>query len=203
MDKSNNAGFSYIEVMIAMAILAIVLIPIIPALTRAAANHHYAVGRRQAQGYAVTLALNAAAAVRAGDGAGNVTQVVDAMSSGGDGLVYRVVVAPIGEPSRVYVSGNAEVIPLIPSPGVVQFQSDSAGLFAGGVFVIAEVFDSQGNLAGMSVGKVNLPAPASYPSPPLLPLAQTRPLHTPYMHLAERHLSPRLPHLQSRRPSSY
>jgi len=140
------SGFSYIEVLIAMAFLSIILLPVFPALNQAQANHRFAVLRRQAQGQAVTLALE----VRANPG--NASEIIQQIAE--DQLIYRVSLIPTSGPNRVYSAGDISKI--TPSEtGGISFQTGFAHLFSDGIFVIAEVFDSHGNLAGMSVAKIN------------------------------------------------
>ena len=148
--RKNNAGFTYIEVLMAMAILVIIAVPVLPALSQAIANHHYAAQRRVAQGHAVALALEVRAAPS--DAAAIVHRLAD------DDFIYRVSLFPIGGTARHYTVGDADIISEalnLPEPDAASFNTDFSGLFAGGTFIVAQVFDSRGNLAGQSVGKTN------------------------------------------------
>ena len=146
----SNAGFTYIEVLMAMAIFVIIAVPVFPVLSQAMANHNYAVQRRAAQGYAVTLALEVGAAPD------NAAAIVQRLAD--DNFIYRVSLFPIDGTARHYIAGNTNIIAEaqnLPEPGGASFNTAFSGLFTDGTFIVAEVFDSRGNLAGLSVGKVN------------------------------------------------
>ena len=145
--RSKNGGYSYIEILVAMAILTIILLPVLPALSQAQANHRYAVLRHQAQGQAVALALE----IR--NLPNNASNIVQQAAANNNEFMYRVSLVPIGSgSSRQYIAGDADIIP---SAAGASFQTGFGSLFTDGMFVVAEVFDSNGNLAGFSVGKVN------------------------------------------------
>ena len=143
-----RAGFTYIEVLMAMALLTIVMVPVLPALGRAVANQQYAVIRRQAQGEAVALALKAGAAHE--DAANIVSRAAESNSE----FTYRLTLVAIGggSPPRVYVSGNAD---LMPGPTSLNFQTVFTDVYDNGLFVAVEIFDADGNLLGISFGKRN------------------------------------------------
>ena len=142
-----KAGFSYIEVLMALAILTIIIVPVLPALRQAQANHRYGVLRHQAQSQAVALALEVHRAP------GNAADIIQRMAIDNDEFMYRVSLIPVsGGSSQQYVIGDVALIP--PSSGT-NFQTSFGDLFTDGIFVVAEVFDRNGNLAGFSVGKVN------------------------------------------------
>jgi len=127
-----------------MALLSIILVPVLPALSQAGANQHYAILRRQAQGHAVTLALE----VR--ESPGDAPQIIQRIAD--ERLIYRVSLVSIGGTAAEYTAGDISKI--APSEGI-RFQTGFEDLFNGGTFVIAEVFDSNGHLAGMSLAKIN------------------------------------------------
>ena len=145
--KSKNAGFSYIEVLIALALLTIIMMPILPALNQARANHRSTILRHQAQGQAVALALE----IR--EAPGNASVIVQQAAANDDRFIYRVRLVGIGDiAGRQYTAGD---VYRLPPADHVSFQTGFGDLFGSGVVVVAEVFDSDGNLAGLSVGKVN------------------------------------------------
>ena len=146
MINKKSSGFSYIEVLVAMALFVIILAPILPALTQALSNHVYAVSRREAQGLASDLVLSVRLAPE------NAAHLVSQMAARNDAFIFRVSLAPFGEGSRYYTVGDESLIPPV---GPSYFHTSYGDLFEEGMFVIAEVFDSNGNLAGMSVGKAN------------------------------------------------
>lgn len=152
--RNKNDGFSYIEVVMAMAILSIIIIPILSALNQAILNHQFAVLRHKAQGQAVTLALEVR---RSSDNIDNILQQFAANNGHfGYKFIYRVSLVYIGSEgsSRHYTLGDETLIPEHVQPNF-QTQAGFENLFTSGMFVTAEVFDSTGNLAGFSVGKVN------------------------------------------------
>jgi len=128
-----------------MAIFLIILMPVLPALNQALANHRHAILRGQAQGQATYLALQ----VR--DNLGNAASIVQNMSLSEysfDNLAYRVTIIPIGGTSRYYSFGNVLQVQ------TVKFDTEFNEIFVlGGTFIIAEVFDEKGNLVGFSVVK--------------------------------------------------
>ena len=142
----NSAGFTYIEVMMAMAILVIVMVPVFPALSRAMDNHRFAAQRGVAQGYAVALALEVRAAP------GDAGDIVERIAQNDDGYFFRVSLVSLDGEITYYAAGAAAQDSVVAS-----FSTDAefGGLFEDGVFVVAEVFDERGLLAGLSVGKVN------------------------------------------------
>lgn len=148
MEIGKNAGLSYIELLVAMALVIIIAAPIISALTVAQANHRYAKTRLVAQGYANALVLE----VRAEPD--NAAAITAEMSARDGGFTYRVILSQIGGSSRNYVSPLAAEAD-IPPPTGISFQSEFSSLYGNGIFVVAEVFDGNGLLAGMSVGKIN------------------------------------------------
>ena len=148
MNAGKNAGFSYIEVLAAVAILLIMLVPVLPALSQAHVNHRYAALRGQARGRAADLALKVR---RSPD---NALAIVQQMALDNDDFIYRVSLVPVSGAARHYTAGGRDDA-VIPPPGVADFQTGSGALLAGGLFVMAEVFDNRGNLAGLSVSKVN------------------------------------------------
>ena len=52
-----NKGFSYIELLIALALFSILFAPLLPFLNQAHANHKYSLERHMAQGHAAYLAI--------------------------------------------------------------------------------------------------------------------------------------------------
>lgn len=143
----NNHGFTYIELIISMAIFLIILIPIIPALNQAISNHRYAVLRRYAQGQAVLLTSQVRTNL---DDVATVVQNMYLNSSTSNNFTYRVTISQINAVPRYYSSGSG----LIPSANI-NFYTDFENIFTQGIFIIAEVFDKDGNLAGLSVVKAN------------------------------------------------
>lgn len=137
-------GFSYIELVIAMALLVIILTPVLPAINQAHANHRYAVSRHKAQGRAAVLALE----VRASPN--NASAILQQRAS--DDFIYRLSLLPTGGGGgiRQYTAGDEE---LLPPSTEISFQTNFGGLFTDGLFIVAEVFDNNGNLAGLSVSK--------------------------------------------------
>jgi len=135
-------NFSYIELVIAVALFSIILLPVLPALGQAQANQRYALLRRQAQGKAVTLALETRA------NPGNAETIVQNVALGNMSLFYRVRLHPSGD---VFVAGNFNENVGLESIG---FSTGFGDLFDGVTFIMAEIFDERGVLMGMSVGKV-------------------------------------------------
>lgn len=121
-----TSGFTYIEVLVATAIFVIMMVPVLSALTQARLNHNYAVSRRIAQSHAVALSLKVRAAPH------EAADIVSRMTDDDDRFEYRVSLIPVGGAG---------------------FSTEFGDLFEGGTFVVAEVFDSSGILAGMSVSK--------------------------------------------------
>ncbi|MCL2421265.1 MAG: type II secretion system GspH family protein [Defluviitaleaceae bacterium] len=147
--KSKTAGFSYIEIVIALALLSIMMIPIMPALSQAAANHRYAVLRHQAQSQATALALEIR---RMPD---NASMLVDQAFGNDNRFVYRVrLVTAGGASDGMFTAGDVSELPLADQVSL-QAGAGFGDLLAGGRVVVVEVFDGNGNLAGFSVGKIN------------------------------------------------
>ena len=107
MDK----GFSYVELIVSLAIFSIMFLPILPLLGQAHANHRYAIERRQAQSHAASLAVTGTADVPAY-------------------FTYQRSVITSGDP---------------------RFNTNFPHLFYNEQFIVAEVFDLNGNLIGLSV----------------------------------------------------
>ena len=110
MDK----GFSYAELLVALALFSIMFLPILLMLGQAQANHRYALERRQAQSHAVALAITGTADVP-------------------DNFTYRL---------STITSNN---------PG---FSTNFPHLFTNKEFALAEVFDANGNLVGLSISDI-------------------------------------------------
>jgi len=140
-------GYSYVEILVAMAILMIILLPVLPALSQAQANHRHAVLRHQAQGQASAIALE----IR--NMPNNASHIVQRAALNNAEFVYRVSLVPTGAGSRrQYTAGD---VTILPPATPASFQTSYGNLFADGMFVVSEVFDSNGNLAGFYVGKIN------------------------------------------------
>ena len=107
MDK----GFSYVELMVALALFSIMFLPILPMLGQAAANHRYTVERRQAQSHAASLAI---------------TGTVDVPHY----FTYQL--------TNITSSDS-------------RFSTNFPHLFTNEQFTLAEIFDVNGNLVGLSV----------------------------------------------------
>lgn len=146
---SKNGGFTYIEMLMAMAVLVIIAIPVIPALNQAHANHHYAVSRRVAQGHAVNMALEARKNPE------NAEALVQSAADDDARFAYRLRLVIVGGSTREYTAGDASVVSEMPAVGGASFSTGFNDLFAGGMVIVAEVFDANGNLAGQSVSKTN------------------------------------------------
>ena len=173
-NKIKENGFTYIEVLISMAILTIILVPILSALSQASANYQLALDRRLAQGLAVSLASKARAdsagiydlVNRTADSIGtdsihsNSTSSTDSTDSDNK-FLFRVSLVSVGGTgggtvTREYIGGNMELIESIPMFVRPNFQSAFGNyLFDGSTIVVAEVFCARGNLAGVSYGKVS------------------------------------------------
>jgi len=107
MDK----GFSYVELLVAIALFSIMFLPILPMLGQAQANHRYSLERRQAQSHAATLAVTGSADVP-------------------DNLTYQLSTITSSDP---------------------RFSTNFPHLFSNEQFTLAEIFDTNGNLVGLSV----------------------------------------------------
>jgi len=107
MDK----GFSYVELLVALALFSIMFLPILPMLGQAHANHRYAIERRQAQSHATSLAVTGTADIPAD-------------------FTYQLSTITSSDP---------------------RFSTNFPHLFNDERFVLAEVFNTNGNLIGLSV----------------------------------------------------
>ncbi|MCL2017050.1 MAG: prepilin-type N-terminal cleavage/methylation domain-containing protein [Defluviitaleaceae bacterium] len=148
--NKNSGGFSYVEVLVAMAILTIIMLPILPALTQAQANHTAAINRRIAQGHAVTLATN----IQANPAAPIMGIINEIAAINDEEFIYRVTLLNLsgnGNPPQYFSPNTASLEVDLPA-AVLNFGSADADLFTG-TFVLAEVFGVNGELLGMSVGK--------------------------------------------------
>ena len=148
INRKQNDGFSYIEVLIASALLIIIITPVFSGLHQAQLNNYYSISRRTAQGFATTLTHEVRAAP------GRAAQYVEAAFRNNPNFSYRATLISIGTGNRhgQFISGDAE---LMPPFGGLDFRTDFSNLFTSGTFVVAEVFDNEGNLAGFSVAKIN------------------------------------------------
>ena len=106
-----DRGFSYVELLVALAIFFIMFLPLLPMLGQANANHKYALERRQAQSYAASLAITGAADVPTD-------------------FTYQLTTITSNDP---------------------RFSTNFPQLFSNEEFILAEVFDINGNLIGLSV----------------------------------------------------
>ena len=131
-----------------MALLVIIVAPVLPALHQAQLNHRYAISRRQAQGLAVTLAHEVRSAP------GDALDFVQAAHRNNPGFSFRATMSSIGDNGYrgQFFAGNAEMAPPFAGAG---FRTDFEDLFTFGTFVVTEVFDDRGYLAGLSVAKIN------------------------------------------------
>lgn len=139
----------------AMAILSIIIMPILPAINQARANHQFALLRHKAQGQAVTLALEVTGSP---DNADDILQqFANRNAHPIYEFIYRVSLVYIGGSglNRHYTIGDESII-AEHAQANFQVQPKFENFFSDGIFVIAEIFDNAGNLAGFSVGKVNL-----------------------------------------------
>ncbi|MCL1988091.1 MAG: type II secretion system GspH family protein [Firmicutes bacterium] len=142
-NSKNNGGFSYVEILVAMAILTIIMLPIFPAIMQAQANHTIAINRRVAQGQAATLATN----LQAGVDISNIT--------GGDSeFIYRITwLTNENTQNTEPLTGNtAELVGILP-PVEFSLSNSNDLLFANSEFILVEIFDVDGVLLGMSVGQ--------------------------------------------------
>jgi len=137
-----NAGFTYIEILIAAAVLMVVAASVFPVLSQARANQYFAASRRQAQGYAAVMALEARS-----EAAGEVVRRAAARNGA---FIYRISLFEVGGAVIQYTEGEA----VLPQAGLA-FGSAYLELFEDGIFILAEVFDQDGRLAGMSVAMHN------------------------------------------------
>ena len=149
--KGKNAGFSYIEVLIAMALLSIIFAPLLPILSQASMNQAYAISRRQAQGYAAAMALKARSAPETAG------QIVRQAAADNEQFIYRLSLVSLDGISREYIEGKIALAgadtELALPPGGASIHTAFGDFFEDVIFIVAEVFDSNGNLAGLSVSK--------------------------------------------------
>jgi len=122
-----SGGFSYIELLIALALFSIMLVPVIPMLSQALANHEIATQRHEAQGRATALALQ----VRA-DFA-NRNAILQEFENGSDFTYHLSLIEPVS----------------------AYFQSPFTHLYGRSIFIVVEVFDEREILKGISVAHVN------------------------------------------------
>ena len=132
--------FTYIEVIISAVLLSIVILPLLPALGQAQANHRYALHSRQAQGIAAYMALE----VRDAADSASAQSIVNQAAARTPYFVYRITLAGAYGQSSV-VAGNTE------SPLPPPTASFSGGLTEGAILIVAEVFNSEAVLIGVSV----------------------------------------------------
>jgi len=142
MNKS-RAGFSYLEILIALALFAIVLVAVLPTLLQAGRNMGYAESYYHGHLTAQELML----AVR------------DALIDGDDMEYAAFDLAQLRDISyyRIWLSGqnNAEIYAPDTPKAVIDLQNELVPLTGHNTVIIVMVWNSDKNLIGRAFGIVN------------------------------------------------
>ena len=155
MNRPKNAGISLIEMVIALALLAIMTVPVTISLSQAVANQRHSVVQREAHGLASDLAL----AVRADPSLPNLssatTQRLAQISTANQDLVYRVgLTSSLDISGVVFSQGDTAEIP--PFSGASVNPGSYSHLVGDWIIVTAEVFSEDGEPLGYYLAVVNL-----------------------------------------------
>jgi len=150
---SNKSGRSYVEVLIAMALLSIMIIPLFPALAQARDNQYYAILRHQAHSQAVAIVAEIRSALYHGteipfNGILGTAQKHN--------FIYRITIYSAGNtPPSIHIIGETFQVQL-PPPLEIELSTHIAGIET--IVIVVEVFressgaSNEGNLLGKSVG---------------------------------------------------
>ncbi|MCL2665006.1 MAG: hypothetical protein FWE82_05285 [Defluviitaleaceae bacterium] len=132
-----RGGFTYAELLTALAICAVLAVPLFPMLMQAGANHSGAAAMQKAQYEADALAAAAAAVLRTGF-LDNLQSVVNEFIENLDGGFCRVTVCDpaSSEAARYFTAGAANGSE--PPPGPFAFEGSAAGAVP--LMLKAEIF---------------------------------------------------------------
>jgi len=144
-----QSGFTLIELIIAMALFVIILVPVLPLLSQARTNYNSAITRRIAQGQAVTLAVETRTNPTGADG------ILVRMADNYYGLVYRLTLEHLNGITQQHTerSNNLEGDVSIPPFEPTNFTASPPQAFENAIIIVAEIFDENGILVGFSVSK--------------------------------------------------
>ena len=149
-----RSGRSYIEMLIALALLSIMVIPLFPALTQARDNQHYAILRHQAHSLAVAIVAETRNALYHHRGIPpasmeRIETIINETTTNAD-LIFRITIYSASSNTTVHMIGEFHQTEL-PPPPEIGFSTNIAGI--GADIIVVEVFDERnGNLLGESVG---------------------------------------------------
>ena len=151
----NEKGFSYIEVLMALAVLGMVIIPLLPAMTQARANYAYAMQAHHANAQAAHITLAMRAVVESSGHTAADPALQQAAGLYDNGFIYRVgIYEAQTQPEGIFYMWGDESPSILPQPQPVDFITDSE-YFKNNYIIITEVFDREGSRMGISVGLVN------------------------------------------------